>query len=134
MEKDPEMEMVATTPAPVGHNNPPACKCCPGCGTEFEAGGRGLGKTFCTDDCRRKFHAACKSEGGPLAPLVKAWHKTRHAAPGTVEAEVCRYARGQITKIAATFLEADEDMGRDAVAYVQAMMESGFQYADRTRR
>lgn len=113
---------------------PEAAKVCPGCGTEFPAGGRGLGKTFCHDKCRRAFHAACKSEGGPLAPLIKAWHATRHAKPGTREAEICRYARSQVTEIARMFLDADEDIGRDSVAYVASMMDSGFQYADRTRR
>jgi hypothetical protein len=129
------MNSTATQPAPIGHNSQDVKLCkCPGCGSTFEAGGRGLGKTFCTDTCRRAFHAACKTEGGPLAPLVKAWHATRHAKPGSREAAICTFARGQITEIARMFLDADEDKGRDAVAYVGSLMDSGFMFADRTKR
>lgn len=120
--------------AAVGHNQDPTPSCkCPGCGTDFAAGGRGLGKTFCSHDCRRAFHTIAKREGGPLAPLVKAWHATRHAKAGTREAEICRFARGQITEMARMFIDDDEEAGRDAVAYVGAIMDSGFMFADRRR-
>lgn len=128
------MLQTTTQPAPIGHNKAPDLCTCPGCGAEFEKGGRGLGKTFCADTCRRAFHAAAKSEGGPLAPMIKAWHATRHAKPGSREAEICRYARGQITEMARMFIEADGEIGRDAVAYVESLMTSGFQFADRTKR
>lgn len=108
-------------------------KICPGCGGEFPSGGRGLGKTFCADACRKAFHANCKSEGGVLAPMIKAWHATRHAKAGTREAAICTFARGQITEITRIMLERDDDVGRDAVAYVGDMMDQGVIYIDRRR-
>lgn len=107
---------------------------CPGCGTEFEPGGRGLGKTFHSDQCRQAFHAVHRKEGFPLAPMVKAWHATRHAPAGSREAEICRFARGQITEIARMFLDEDEESDRDVVAYVGVLMDSGELFIDRTER
>lgn len=109
------------------------CKC-PGCGEPFQAGGRGLGKRFCSDKCRKCFLNAQVSNGAPLAPFILAWHATRHAKPGTAEAEVCTFARGQITEMARIFLEREEEAGRDPVAYVQHLMTSGTLYIDRTRK
>jgi len=109
------------------------CKC-PGCGDPFEAGGRGMGKKFCSDQCRKAFHRLATVEGAPLAPMVKAWHATRHAKPGTREAAICTFARGQITEMARMFLDQDEAEGRDAVAYVGNLMDSGTLFIDRTRR
>lgn len=106
---------------------------CPGCGGCFPAGGRGLGKSFCTDTCRKAFHAIHRAEGFPLAPMVKAWHATRHAKPGTREAEICKFARNQLTQMARTFLDEDEESGRDVVAYVGGLMESGSLWCDRRR-
>ena len=97
------------------------------------ATGRGMGKNFCTDPCRTAFHSLHRSEGFPLAPLVKAWHATRHAKPGTREAAICQFARGQITQMARTFLERDEEQGRDVVAYVGGIMDSGILWCDRRR-
>lgn len=106
---------------------------CPGCGGCFPAGGRGMGKSFCSDKCRLAFHAIHRSEGFPLAPMVKAWHATRHAKPGTREAEICKFARNQLTQMARTFLDEDEESGRDVVAYVGGLMESGSLWCDRRR-
>lgn len=111
----------------------PACTC-PGCGQPFAPGGRGQGKRYCSDPCRRAFHAATVADGQPLAPLVQAWIKTRHAKPGSREAEICRYARQQITEIAGIQIERHEDAGRDPVAFVAALMDSGTRYIDRTRK
>jgi hypothetical protein len=59
---------------------------------------------------------------------------TRHAKPGTREAEICRYARSQITQISSHFSDRDADMGRPkAVDYVGTLMDSGFNYFDRIR-
>lgn len=104
---------------------------CPGCGADFPAGGRGMGKSFHSDECRKAFHNVHRKEGFPLAPLVKAWHSTRHAKPGTREAEICTFARNQLTQIARGFLDQDEEEGRDVVAYVGSLMDSGILYADR---
>jgi hypothetical protein len=108
-----------------------AIRKCPGCGVQFPAGGRGMGKSFHSDECRKAFHNVHRKEGFPLAPLVKAWHSTRHAKPGSREAEICTFARNQLTQIARDFLDADEEDGRDVVAYVGTLMDSGILYADR---
>ena len=126
-------ESLIEATAPVSSHEAIMCKC-PGCGDPFKAGGRGLGKKFCTDKCRKAFHNLSIAEGQPLAPLVKAWHATRHAEADTREAEICRFARGQITEIARMFLDRDEDEGRDTVAYVGNLMDSGTLYIDRTRK
>lgn len=89
---------------------------------------------FCSDKCRTGFHNAMGKEGKVLAPLVKAWTATRHAKPGTEEAEVCAWARQQITEISRMFLDEDEEEDRgSAVAYVKGLMASGFLYVDRRR-
>jgi len=92
-----------------------------------------MGKSFCSDQCRTRFHAVHRSEGFALAALVKAWHATRHAKPGTREAEICTFARNQLTQIARTFLDEDEEAGRDVVAYVGGIMDSGIHWCDRRR-
>lgn len=108
-------------------------KPCPNCNATVPAGGRGLGRTFCTATCRTAFNNRMKGEGAPLAALVKAWTMTRHAVPGSREAEVCRYARSQITAIARALNVADRENGRgDAVAYVETLMASGTDWADRS--
>lgn len=108
---------------------------CPGCGSHVEGYGRGYtGKTFCNPTCRQGFNNRMKAEGAPIAALVKAWTMTRHAKPGTREAEVCRYARSQLTQIASDFNERDDDAGRpSAVAYVETLMRAGTLYCDRRR-
>lgn len=93
-----------------------------------------MGKTFCSTDCRKAFHNAHRVDGFPLAPMIKAWHATRHAKPGSREAEICRFARGQVTEMARMFLDRDEDAGRDVVAYIGGLMDSGELYIDRAER
>jgi len=92
-----------------------------------------MGKSFCSDGCRRRFHNVHVSNGIVIAPLVKAWHSTRHAKPGTREAEICKFARGQLAQIARTLLDEDEEVGRDVVAYVGTLMDSGTLWVDRRR-
>lgn len=121
-----------TAPAAVKSDIPEA-RTCPGCRAKFPAGGRGMGKSFCSDRCRLTFHSAHRSEGFPLAPLIKAHHATRHAKPGTREAAICTFARRQIAEIARTFLDQDEEAGRDVVAYVGTLMDSGTLWVDRRR-
>lgn len=110
---------------------PVALRTCPGCGEQFAPGGRGLGKTFHADECRVSFHKSMKGLGGPLAPMVLAWTATRHAKPGTREAEICTFARGQITQMAREMIETNDF---DAVAYVGTLMDSGTLWCDRTRK
>lgn len=108
---------------------------CPGCGAHVAGYGRGLGKTFCSTRCRTRFNNRMKAEGAPIAALVKAWTMTRHAKPGTDEAEICRWARSELTHIAKGFNEADRDAGRpSAVEYVETLRRSGTLYDDRKRR
>lgn len=85
---------------------------------------------FCSPDCRKAFHADAKAQGGPMAPLVKAWIATRHAKPGSREAEICAFARRELTQMASDFNEADRV---SATAYVDALMRSGSLYVDRRR-
>lgn len=107
-------------------------KCCR-CGSSFQPAR--AWSNFCSDKCRVGFHAANKSEGGPLAPLVKAWIATRHAKPGTPEAEVCNFARREITAMASAFNESDAEEGHvGAVEWVKTLMASGTLYMDRARR
>lgn len=90
--------------------------------------------SFCSAPCRTGFANRMKSEGGPLAPLVKAWNATRHAKPGTEEAEVCRFARSEITAISRLLNEADAAEDRaSAVDYVKGLMASGTRFMDRRR-
>lgn len=124
----PNDQETALSPAHAGGE---PTRTCPGCGADFPAGGRGMGKSFHSDACRQAFHAVHRKEGFPLAPLIKAWHATRHAKPGTREAAICTFARGQVTEIARMFLDADEEAGRDVVAYVGGLMDSGTLYIDR---
>ena len=129
--------MTATTPNSAVTEFQAACglRLCPGCGTGVDGAGRGpTGKTFCSNGCRTSFNNRMKAEGAPIAALVKAWTLTRHAKPGTEEAEVCRFARSQLTQIAAAFNERDEDAGRpSAIDYVRTLMASGTLYCDRSR-
>lgn len=111
-----------------------ANRVCPGCGAEFAPGGRGMGKVFCEDKCRTGFANRMKAEGGPLAAFIKAWTMTRHAKAGTREAEICRYARTQITQISSYLNDKDREAGRPpALDYVETLMQSGSNYMDRIR-
>lgn len=69
-----------------------------------------------------------------MAALVKAHDLTRHAKPGTREADICRYARSQLTEIARYFNERDNEEGRpSSVDYVATLMDSGMTFMDRVR-
>lgn len=114
----------------------PSCRCL-GCGDAFQPKGKSrgvLGQQFCTDKCRQCYHNRNKAEGGPMVAMVKAWHLTRHAKPGTREAEICKFARGQLTQMASHWIDRDEGEGRNtAVDYVGMLMESGTLWIDRVR-
>lgn len=127
------LQVIETTaPATAGANSEQ--RKCPGCGGDVAEGGRGTGRVFCAATCRTTFQNRMKAEGGVLAALIKAQTLTRHAKPGTREAEICTFARGQITQIAAYFNDRDEEEGRpSAVDYVGSLMDSGFIYMDRVR-
>ena len=113
----------------------PETALCPNCGKPFEKGGRGLGKIFCLRKCYREFDRRKKSEGGPMAPLVKAWIATRHAPAGTREAEICAYARRELTQIAGLLNDEDAENNRpSAILYVEALMRTQTLFVDRRRR
>ena len=60
--------------------------------------------------------------------------QTRHAKPGTLEAEVSRFARSEITSISSIFNDKDEAAGRPpAWRYVESLMRSGTRYMDRRK-
>jgi endogenous inhibitor of DNA gyrase (YacG/DUF329 family) len=120
---------VAAAPAPV-----PA-RLCPNCGDPVPAGGRGLGRTFCSKDCRVAFNNRAKAEGAVIVALAKCWTDNRHAKPGSREAELCRWARSELTETLRMMLDADKDAGRPPVAdYVETLRDSGTLYCDRTRK
>lgn len=128
-----------TTQNTVSHADTPAQavqqRVCPNCGGQFAAGGRGLGKTFCSKDCRVDFNNRAKAEGAVVIALAKCWTQNRHAKPGTREAELCRTARSELTEILRMMLDADADAGRPPVAdYVETLFASGTLYCDRTRK
>lgn len=105
--------------------------CC-NCANEFQK--TRSWSAFCSKECRMEFANRMKKQGGPLAPLVKAWTATRHTKPGTEEAEICAWSRQQITEIARMFLDEEEQEGHgSAVDYVRGLMKSGFLYVDRRR-
>jgi hypothetical protein len=89
--------------APSSTETQPAVRVCPNCAASFAAGGRGLGKTFCSKDCRVAFNNRAKAEGAVMSALVKCWLANRHAKPGTREAELCRRARAELTEIGRMF-------------------------------
>lgn len=128
---NPTTDTLSCAPAPV-----PAAseRVCPNCNTSFPAGGRGLGKTFCSKDCRVAFNNRAKAEGAVMAALVKCWVQNRHAKPGSREAELCRRARGELTEMARMFLKADAEAGRPPVAdYVEVLLRDTL-YIDRCRK
>lgn len=105
---------------------------CPECASPIVGKGRGMGKLFCSKVCRVAYHNRAYSQAGVLASLTKAWNATRHASPGSREAEICRYARSEITRIARILNDADKAMRRpDAASYVEKLMQSGSMYMDR---
>lgn len=107
---------------------------CPECGTSFAAGGRGLGKTFCSKAHRLAFNNRAKAEGAVIIALAKAWTLNRHAPSGTREAEICRSARSELTEILRMMLDADAAAGRPPITdYVEGLMRDTF-YCDRTRK
>lgn len=107
---------------------------CPGCGADVQSGGRGLGKVFCTNQCRQRYNNWLKIIGGPMAILIMAWEETRHAKPGSQEAEVCRFARSQMTMIAKEANDGLRTSGRPpATAMVTRMIKSGSLWTDRKR-
>lgn len=88
---------------------------------------------FCDPACRKAFDARHLSQGRPAAPLLKAWTATRHAKPGTREAEICRFAMSELTAMATDFNAADAKAERSAVDYVETLMRSGLRYVDRAK-
>lgn len=108
---------------------------CPNCGDTVAAGGRGRGRIFCRPKCRELFSARAKSEGAPLLAFVLASIETRHAKPGTREAEICRKARSEMTAIARDILDRRKAEGMPPAAdYAETLLATGDRYMDRTRR
>lgn len=108
-------------------------KRCPSCGSPVPAGGRGLGRVFCSPKCRVALHAVHRIQGFQLAALVKAVRATCGAKAGTREAAIGRFAKDQIRQLATAYLDADRQAGRDAVGYVGSLMDSGSVAVQRAR-
>ena len=91
-------------------------------------------KRFCSAACRKTWNNRQTVRGGPVMPILQAWHMTRHAKPGTREAEINRYARRELTSIASIFNEQDREAGRmSPLDVVGALMDSASLYVDRVR-
>jgi endogenous inhibitor of DNA gyrase (YacG/DUF329 family) len=128
------MDYQMTVPAPDAAPAAEEMRVCPNCAARFAAGGRGLGKTFCSKTCRVAFGNRAAAEGKVMAALVKCWLANRHAKPDSREADLCRRARAELTEIGRAFIEADEDAGRPPVAdYVETLLRDTL-YMDRTRK
>jgi hypothetical protein len=114
-------------------NQGEVCMTCP-CGTAVKSGGRGLGKVFCSTKCRQQYNNRLKIIGAPMAILIMAWEETRHAKPGTQDAEICRFARSQMTMIAHEANEGLRENGQPpASEMVTRMIKAGSIWADRKR-
>lgn len=105
---------------------------CPECQTAFTPK-RDHGR-FCQPSCGKAWNNRHTAKGGPLAQLVKAWLATRHAKPGTRDAEICRYARAELTRMGRDLLDDDTAHDRDVTDVVGAMMDAGESYADRQQK
>lgn len=106
-------------------------KTCPECLATFTPK-RDHGR-FCQPSCRTTWNNRHVKQGAPLAILVKAAMATRHAKPGSRDAEICRYARAEMTRMCRDYLDDDTANDRDVVEVVGEMMDAGEQYTDRQR-
>jgi len=111
---------------------------CAECAQSFERSR--AGQRFCNptrakvSPCAKAWGARNTARGGPVLPLLQAWAMTRHAKPGTREADINRYARREITAIAKLFNEQDQADDRGSVLdYVGALMDSASLFVDRIR-
>lgn len=104
--------MTATAPETEPLPAPPARRRCPNCPAEFDAGGRGLGKLFCSTSCQQQWNARNKARGAVMAPMILAYAATGSARPGTPEAEIRRIAQSEMMTMARTFLAEDREAGR----------------------
>lgn len=134
--------MTATATAEIAAPAPsaalPLVKCAE-CGNLFVPSRRG--QRYCptpgakVSACAKAANNRNIVRGGPVVPIAMAWHATRHAKPGTREAEINRYARRELTAIMRTFNQEDAEAGRaSAVELVGALMDAKSIYADRVRR
>lgn len=102
---------------------------CPECATTFTP--RREHGRFCQPACAKAWNNRNVAQGGPMVQLVKAWLQTRHAKPGTREADICRYARAELTRLGRQYLDDDAAHDRDPLAIVGAMMDAGDMVEDR---
>ncbi len=108
---------------------------CPNCGDVVAPGGRGRGKVFCRPKCRELFSNRAKTDGAPLYAFVMAWMETKHAKPGTREAEIRKVASREVGAMCKHFRERDAEEGRPPMSdYVETLTRDGGRYMDRTRR
>jgi hypothetical protein len=108
---------------------------CPNCGDTVQAGGRGRGRVFCRPKCRELFSNRSKTDGAALYAYVMAWQETRHAKPGTEEAEICRLASREVGAICRMLRDEGKAAGRPPMAkYVATLFRNGDRFMDRTRR
>lgn len=111
---------------------------CVQCGSRFLPGR--AGQRFCNPNrarvapCALAWGMVNTARGGPIVPILQAWAMTRHAKPGTREAEINRYARRFLTDAARHMNAQDAESPRASVLeYVGGLMDSREIYADRVR-
>ena len=108
----------------------PVARSCAECGSTFETSRETA--RYCSSDCGKAWNNRNTTRGGPVMQILQAWHDTRHAKPGTREAEINRYARRELTTIAGLFNKADRSRkGQSAVDYVGGLMDARVLYVDK---
>jgi len=116
---------------PAANNAAPA-RSCAECGSLFVPGRETA--RFCAEACRKAWGNRNTGRGGSVVPILQAWGMTRHAKPGTREAEINRYARRELTDMARTLNGEDKAAGRASVLdYVGALMDARVMFVDRKR-
>lgn len=101
---------------------------CPGCGDGFTP--TRYNQRFCKPGCQKATANKKLSDGSAAIMLVLAASGTRHARRGSSEAEVSRYARRELERLAAILRRRDRQPNR-AVHYVADMMAKDETVLDR---
>lgn len=101
---------------------------CSGCGDGFTP--KRYNQRFCTPKCQKRLANRKLSDGSAAIMLVLAAADTRHAPRGSSDAEVSRYARRELARLAAILGRRDKQKRR-AVRYVADMLANDETVLDR---
>ncbi len=105
---------------------------CPNCGDMFTP--KRWNQRFCTAPCQKANGNRKLSEGAAMTTLVKAWHETRHADPGSEDARLCSRARRELTDLASLLVARDREAGRSSAKYYADLVKDGGMVIDRLRK